>query len=58
MNRARSIGVAAGGQLQLVGKPPFVPAAANIYEYACDEGNYALPGILPGAREEEKAAAK
>ena len=26
-----------------------------IYEYACHEGNYALPGILAGAREEEKA---
>jgi hypothetical protein len=28
-----------------------------IYEYACHEGNYALPGILAGAREQEKAAA-
>jgi hypothetical protein len=30
-----------------------------IYEYACHEGNYALPGILAGARveEAEKAAA-
>jgi len=26
-----------------------------IYEYACHEGNYALRGILAGAREEEKA---
>lgn len=26
----------------------------QIYEYACHEGNYALPGILAGAREEEK----
>jgi hypothetical protein len=26
-----------------------------IYEYACHEGNYALPGILAGAREEERA---
>jgi hypothetical protein len=26
----------------------------NIYEYACHEGNYALPGILAGAREQEK----
>jgi hypothetical protein len=25
-----------------------------IYEYACHEGNYALPGILAGAREQEK----
>jgi hypothetical protein len=28
-----------------------------IYEYACHEGNYALPGILAGAREEEKKKA-
>src|SRR6202000_1979341 len=27
-----------------------------IYEYACHEGNYALPGILAGARTEEKQA--
>lgn len=26
----------------------------HIYEYACAEGNYALPGILAGARAEEK----
>ena len=25
-----------------------------VYEYACHEGNYALPGILAGARAEEK----
>jgi hypothetical protein len=25
-----------------------------IYEYACHEGNYALPNILAGARQEEK----
>jgi hypothetical protein len=30
----------------------------NIYEYACHEGNYALPGILSGARADEQAAAK
>ncbi|MBS0362013.1 MAG: hypothetical protein JSR98_11575 [Proteobacteria bacterium] len=29
-----------------------------IYEYACHEGNYALPGILAGARMEEKDGAK
>jgi hypothetical protein len=29
----------------------------NIYEYACHEGNYAMPGVLAGAREEERAAA-
>jgi hypothetical protein len=28
-----------------------------IYEYACHEGNYALPDILAGARAKEKAAA-
>lgn len=42
---------------KIVGELPFVPANGNIYEYACHEGNYALPGILSGAREEEKAAA-
>jgi hypothetical protein len=29
----------------------------QVYEYACHEGNYALPGILAGAREDERAAA-
>jgi hypothetical protein len=29
----------------------------RIYEYACHEGNYALAGILAGARADEKAAA-
>ena len=28
-----------------------------LYEYACHEGNYAMEGILAGARAEEKAAA-
>ena len=28
-----------------------------IYEYACHEGNYALPGMLGGARQQEAAAA-
>ena len=27
-----------------------------IYEYACHEGNYAMAGILAGARAAEKAA--
>jgi hypothetical protein len=31
---------------------------ANMYEYACHEGNYAMPGVLAGAREEERAAAE
>jgi hypothetical protein len=29
----------------------------RIYEYACHEGNHALPGILAGARAQEKKAA-
>ena len=29
-----------------------------IYEYGCHEGNYSLPGILGGARVQEKAAAE
>ena len=28
-----------------------------IYEYACHEGNYSLPGILAGARKAERDAA-
>jgi hypothetical protein len=39
------------------GEYEFTPLSGVIYEYACHEGNYALPGILGGAREEEKAAA-
>ena len=27
----------------------------QLYEYACHEGNYALPGILAGARREQAA---
>ncbi len=29
---------------------------APMYEYACHEGNYAMPNILAGQRAEEKAA--
>ncbi|WP_233355716.1 hypothetical protein [Henriciella litoralis] len=32
-------------------------AEGPIYEYACHEANYSLPGILAGARREEKEAA-
>ncbi|MEH6558193.1 MAG: hypothetical protein V7459_00010 [Oceanicoccus sp.] len=32
----------------------FRPSEGPIYEYACHEGNYALPGILGGQREKEK----
>ena len=28
----------------------------RVFEYACHEGNYALPGILSGAREQERRA--
>ncbi len=33
------------------------PLKGTIFEYACHEGNYALPGILSGARVEEGRAA-
>ena len=39
------------------GEYSFKPAKGQIYEYACHEGNYALPGILAGARAEERKAA-
>ena len=29
----------------------------RIYEYACHEGNYSMPGVLMGAREQERKAA-
>jgi hypothetical protein len=32
----------------------FNAAQGKIYEYACHEGNYALPGILAGARKAEE----
>lgn len=37
---------------------PMRRAKGPIYEYACHEGNYAMTGILAGAREAEKEAAK
>ncbi len=40
------------------GSVPMTKAAGPIYEYACHEGNYAVPGILGGARAQEKAARK
>jgi hypothetical protein len=36
------------------GEVPLNAADTPLYEYACHEGNYALPGILAGAREEER----
>ena len=40
------------------GELPFMAVDASVYEYACHEGNYALPGILAAEREAEKRAAK
>jgi hypothetical protein len=37
------------------GEVPLRATKDQIFEYACHEGNYALPGILAGAREQEKA---
>ena len=39
------------------GEYPWVPSEEAIYEYACHEGNYALPTVLRGARVAEKEAA-
>lgn len=38
------------------GEYEFSPLNGQIYEYACHEGNYALPGILMGARVQEARA--
>jgi hypothetical protein len=35
---------------------PLTPAEGAIYEYACNEGNESMAGMLAGARAEEKAA--
>jgi hypothetical protein len=42
----------------LTGEVAMNVSQGHIYEYACHEGNYAMPGILAGAREEERAAAE
>ena len=39
------------------GEYDFAPMKGIIYEYACHEGNYALPAILAGARRQEQEAA-
>ena len=39
------------------GEYEFGALNGRVMEYACHEGNYALEGILSGARQEEKAAA-
>jgi len=38
------------GEIQMKRRPA---ESARMYEYACHEGNYALPGILAGARQQE-----
>ena len=40
------------------GEMPLNAAKGPVYEYACHEGNYALPGILGGARRIEKDGGK
>jgi hypothetical protein len=40
------------------GEYEFGASKGDIYEYACHEGNYALEGMLAGARAEEAAAAQ
>jgi hypothetical protein len=37
---------------------PLNATAGPVYEYACHEGNYALPGILAGARKDEREGRK
>jgi hypothetical protein len=37
---------------------PMIRTDERIFEYACHEGNYALGGVLQGARYQEKQAAK
>jgi len=39
------------------GEYEFYPLKGQLYEYACHEGNYALPAILAGARRQEQEAA-
>lgn len=41
-----------GGEYEFAAQP------AEIYEYACHEGNYGLENILAGARQEEREAAR
>ena len=37
---------------------PFVATVQRPFEYACHEGNYAMEGVLRGARADEKAGRK
>ena len=40
------------------GEVPMIANGGPLYEHACNEGNYALTGILAGARAEEKKGLK
>jgi len=40
------------------GELPFNRLNEPVYEYACAEGNYALPAMLAGARQDERAKAE
>jgi hypothetical protein len=40
------------------GEYPWNATDENLYEYACHEGNYSLPGMLRGARQKEADDAK
>ena len=40
------------------GEITFNATRERVFEYACHEGNYALPGILAGAREQERHQAE
>ncbi len=37
---------------------PMTRSKGPVFEYACNEGNYGMLGILEGERVQEKAAAK
>jgi hypothetical protein len=40
------------------GEMPLIASEGPLFEYACHEGNYSLPGILAGARRQEHEAAE
>ena len=40
------------------GELPMMATDEQLYEYACHEGNYALPGILAGARRADSEGAE
>jgi hypothetical protein len=43
---------------KFTGENLFTGVDSSVYEYACHEGNYGLPAILTGAREEERKSAQ